>query len=130
MCLLIDCYLPKLMGNTLVRSLFSDRLVYIILHQYKKFFLNFVISQKNTDHRILIFAPIDSETHVSYLCIIHFDTLIPLFFELSSKIKKIPRFLLESRKLLIFEDNSKIKEVGIKMYYGQVRNMGFDWCKN
>jgi len=65
---------------------------------------------KNTGRRNLIFAPIDSETRVSYLSIIHFDTLTPLFFELSLKKKK---FIIgqKSRKIahfFIFEDNSKI----------------------
>jgi len=67
-------------------TFFSDRIVYIILNidrkstsntNAKNVFLNFVMGytiSKNTGRRILIFAPIDSETHVSYLSIIHFDT--------------------------------------------------------
>jgi len=76
--------------------------VILILCGGSKFFVRVYSISKSTGRRILIFKPIDSETQVSYLSIIHFDTLTPLFFELSSKIKKIrnfARFLLESHKI-------------------------------
>jgi len=60
--------------------------------------------------------------------IIHFDILTPLFFELSSKKKKIHFWSIISQTCVffMFEDNSKTKGVkGVKMYYGQLGNMGF-----
>jgi len=56
---------------------------------------------KNTGRRILIFAPNESGTHVSYPSIIHFDTLTPIFFELSSKMEQFI-FGQKSRKIAHF----------------------------
>jgi len=57
------------------------------LRGVKNFCWGVTLYLKKYSRRILIFAPIDSVTHVSFLSMIHFNTLTPLFFELSSKIK-------------------------------------------
>jgi len=70
---------------------------------------------KNTDRIILILAPIDSESHVSYSSIMHFDTLNSFIFRVILK-KNYFIFGQESHKLahfLFLKITRKIKELRV-----------------